>query len=127
MWGNLWASVRFPLVGCGIGLAIIIVIDRCILPLHHAPATSDGILSLECVVLVVLLSGLVWDKCEAIRRSLHMKRPKIHELFTWKEICKVFACMAASMVIFVAVVKVLDLKASNESEVHEGSHSAKGN
>ena len=93
MWGVLWGSVRLPLVGSVTGLGVLVAIDRLILPLHHTAATMDGILFLECVVLVLLLGGLVWDKSQVIRRSLQMKRPKHHELFTWTEICKVLACL----------------------------------
>jgi hypothetical protein len=54
----------------------------------------------------------VWDKSQVIRRLHQTKRPKHHEIFTWNEICKVLACLGASMVIFLAVVKILDLKAA---------------
>jgi len=129
MWGVMWAAVRFPLAGSLVGLGIIVAIDQFVLPLHHAAPSRNGILLLESVALVLLLGGLVWDKTQVIRRSLQMKRPKHHELFTWNEIGKVFACLAASMLIFVAVVKALDLKGENQSDgqgdVHTESRQVK--
>lgn len=124
MWRNFLALASFPLAGSVIGLATLYAIDRLILPLHHTAATTDGILFLECAVLVLLLGGLVWDKSQVIRRSLQMKRPKHHELFTWSEIGKVMACLGASMVIFVAVVKVLDLKTATQGTGQEHTNSA---
>ena len=124
MWTMLWTVARLPLVGSCFGLVTLIVIDRLILPLHHAAATTDGILFIECVVLVVLLGGLVWDKSQIIRHSVRAKRSKHHELFTWNEIGKVLACLATSMLIFVAVVKVLDLKAANQHRIHLDPHAA---
>jgi hypothetical protein len=114
--------VRVPLVAIAAALGVLLSIDWFILPLHHTAPTTEGILFLECTVLVLLLGGLVWDKSQVIRRSLQMKRPKHHELFTWNEILKVLSCLAASMLIFVAVVKVLDLKAANAGAHPKDSH-----
>jgi hypothetical protein len=123
MLAMLWALLRLPIVGLLAAIGILVAIDQFVLPLHHTAASTEGILFLECAVLVLLFGGLVWDKSEAIRRSIQAKRSKHHELFTWNEIAKVLACLAASMVIFVAVVKVLDLKAAAEREV-DGQHAA---
>jgi hypothetical protein len=120
MWAFLWTTLRFPIVGSLVAFGILVAIDQLILPLHHAAASAEGILFMESAVLVLLLGGLVWDKTQAIRRSLQLKRPKHHELFTWNEIGKVLACLAASMFIFVVVVKALDLKAVRKAD--EGDH-----
>lgn len=111
--GCVLTLMKLPLCGTAVALGILFIIDKYILPLHHTPANMNGILLLECVVLLLLFGGLVWDKSQAIRDQLHSQRRSHDELFTWKEIGKVLACFGASMFIFVAVVKVLDLKAED--------------
>jgi hypothetical protein len=104
--------LKIPLVAAVAGLAIIVFIEHVVVPFRNAGASTDGILFIECIILTLLFGGLVWDKVQVIRRGLRLKRPKHEELFTVIEIAKVFACLATSMIIFVAVVKVLDLKAA---------------
>lgn len=119
--------LRLPAAGIALAILMLMAIDRLVMPLHSPHANREGILAVECLVLLVLLGAAVWDKAAKMRRTLQAKPDqKTHddELFTWNEIAKLFACLAASMVIFVAVVKVLELNPSAEGLGHQGHEAA---
>ena len=119
---NLWKWANSPAVLSLIAFGILIAIGRFFLPFHHTAATKDGVLFVECVVLTLLLGAAIWDKSQFIGRSLRAGQSEHHELFSWNEIGKVLACLGALMAIFVAVVKVLDLKAANQGAARGELH-----